>query len=131
MEISDLVEEGDQIALLEAYSKKEIGKGAFQTIRRLIAQRKIHGKTIRSSINSKKQRETAATNVLEDYQRVAQKQKTFIRKAKRCEDRMHLIIGSLQQLLRDDHFLTLLRAEGLDDMPAQLSRRVGFTFASV
>ena len=51
-------------------------------------------------------------------------QKTLVKKAGATRDRLLLLVSALRQLLADEHFLTLLRAEQLTDMPEQLAIRL-------
>jgi ParB family chromosome partitioning protein len=39
-------------------------------------------------------------------------------------DRLIFITQALRKLLADEHFVTLLRAEGLDTMPRNLAERI-------
>ena len=47
-----------------------------------------------------------------------------LRKAEFTQHRLLFVVSALRQLLADDHFATLLRAEGLDSLPKQLADRV-------
>ena len=48
----------------------------------------------------------------------------IIRKAEFTQQRLMFFVGALRQLLEDEHFTTLLRAEGLDTLPKYLAERV-------
>ena len=58
------------------------------------------------------------------YQEEVRRQGMLIRKAEIGEQRLLLLTTALRQLLADEHFRTLLRAEGLEDLPKLLADRV-------
>jgi ParB family chromosome partitioning protein len=58
------------------------------------------------------------------YQREVQRQKQMVRKASFAQERLAFVVGALQELLKDEHFLNLLRAEGLDTLPKYVAERV-------
>ncbi len=125
MEIADMAESGDQADILEAYASGDLDKGALITIKRLLEQRRLLGKAISGTKMPKvPSAVTAPKDFLANYQREAQKQKGFISKARRCEERLHVIVGALKELLSDENFVTLLRAEDLLTIPANLAKRV-------
>jgi ParB family chromosome partitioning protein len=41
------------------------------------------------------------------------------------ENRLLVIVSALKQLLHDEHFVTLLRAENLADIPKYLAEKIG------
>ena len=49
----------------------------------------------------------------------------MVKKAEFAQHKLLFVVSAFKQLLSDDHFATLLRAEGLDSMPKQLAERVG------
>ena len=53
-----------------------------------------------------------------------ERQRLIIRKAEFTQQRLMFFVGALRQLLEDEHFTTLLRAEGLDTLPKYLAERV-------
>jgi ParB family chromosome partitioning protein len=66
---------------------------------------------------------TSAT-VVRTYNKEVQRQKILVKKARLCETRLTFIQTALGDLLRDDNFVNLLRAEGLETMPKNLRDRV-------
>ncbi len=59
------------------------------------------------------------------YRQRVREQKALIAKAELTKERLLLVTSVMRQLLHDEHFVTLLRAEGVADMPAQLMARLG------
>ena len=61
---------------------------------------------------------------MRSYQKEVERQKLFIKKAEFTQRRLLFIVGALRQLFADEHFATLLRAEGLVDLPSYLADRL-------
>jgi ParB family chromosome partitioning protein len=43
------------------------------------------------------------------------------------ENRLLFVVSALKKLLKDENFLTLLRAEGLDTLPEYLAQKMQIT----
>ena len=54
----------------------------------------------------------------------ATRQKLLIKKAELTQSRLMFVREAFRKLCADEHFMTLLRAEGLETMPADLARPV-------
>jgi ParB family chromosome partitioning protein len=52
------------------------------------------------------------------------RQKQMVKKAEITQQRLLFVVGAMRELLADEHFTTLLRAEGLDSLPKYLVERV-------
>jgi ParB family transcriptional regulator, chromosome partitioning protein len=48
----------------------------------------------------------------------------MVKKAEITQSRLLFVVEAFRSLREDDHFLALLRAEGLDSMPAWLESRL-------
>ena len=55
------------------------------------------------------------------YEREADRQRLMIKKAEIAQNRLLFIVEAMRQLLADENFMTLLRAEGLATMPRTLA----------
>jgi len=76
-------------------------------------------------LTSRKTNEDVTTSSLvRNYQREVERQKLLVRKAETAQRNLLFIVGALRQLLADENFTTLLRAEGLDTLPQYLAERV-------
>lgn len=53
--------------------------------------------------------------------REQERQRETLKKAQLCEKRLVFTVNAMKTLFRDDYFLTLLRAEGLADLPRYLA----------
>src|SRR5262249_31795438 len=113
-----------QKALQEAYERNDLRGKALLRARRLIENRRARGKKPRSSPREPRGRPVSTESLLKTYQQETIRQKMIIQKAKICETRLLFAVSALKQLFKDDHFVTLLRAEGLNSLPAFLAEQV-------
>jgi ParB family chromosome partitioning protein len=63
-------------------------------------------------------------SVMRTYNKEVQRQKLLVKKARLCETRLRFIQTALSDLFRDDNFVNLLRAEGLETAPKYIRDRV-------
>lgn len=118
-----------QSALQEAYEAGTLRGKSLLEARRVIERRKTFGKSIQHSTPRKTEAVTSLS-LVRTYQKEVERQKLMVKKAEFAQQRLLFVVSALQQLMADDHFLTLLRAEGLDSMPKQLADRVGLSRAA-
>lgn len=59
------------------------------------------------------------------YRRETDRQKLLVKKASLAQSRLLFVVNGLRQLLDDDHFVTLLRAEAMHTLPRPLAERLG------
>jgi len=113
-----------QRALQEAYERNDLRGKALLRARRLIETRRAAGKRPRRGRLTAGERPVSAETVLRTFQQETLRQKMVVQKAKICETRLLFAVAALKQLFRDDHFVTLLRAEGLDTLPQYVAEQV-------
>ena len=58
------------------------------------------------------------------YRQEADRQKLLVKKHQITQTRLLFVVSALKKLFSDENFLTLLRAEGLDTLPAYLAERI-------
>ena len=58
------------------------------------------------------------------YRQESDRQKLLVKKSQLTENRLLFIVSALKKLFHDENFVTLLRAEGLDQLPAYLGERI-------
>ena len=58
------------------------------------------------------------------YQREAEKQRLLVKKSDYAQAKLLFLVEALKDLLADEGFTTLLRAEQLDTMPRALAARI-------
>lgn len=113
-----------QAVLQEAYETKQLRGQKLLMVKRLIEKRRKQGKTFHTGAARVTHGggKISVQDVLKIYQREVDRKQLLKRKADRASEQMMFVTQALRQLLREDHFLTLLRAEGLAKMPKQLSQ---------
>jgi ParB family transcriptional regulator, chromosome partitioning protein len=111
-----------QHALAEAYEKGELRGDKLKAAKRIVAQR--IAKQRRAGRANQAQRKLTGDALVREYQRQIRDQKSLVKKASATKDRLLLLVTALKQLLMDEHFVTLLRAEQLTEMPEQLAVRL-------
>ena len=124
MQIASADEEGVQRILCEAYEGETLRGKKLQIVRRLIEQRRIRGKRIAQGSRKPGEHISSAEALIGVYRREADKQRLLVKKAQLTEARLLFIVSAFKKLFQDEHFLTLLRAEGLDTLPAYLAEKV-------
>lgn len=112
-----------QFALQDAYESGKLRGKQLMEVRRIIEKRQVLGKTV-SKAALRKRAETSTSSLVRTYQREVDRQKLMVKKAEFVQQRLLFVIGALRQLLADENFVNLLRAEGLDTLPKYLSDRV-------
>lgn len=124
----DIVGAGDddkalQAAMQEAYESGRLrGKQLLET-RKVVERRHTLGR----SANKRPRNgttEVSASSLVRTYQREVERQKLVVKKAELTQQRLLFVVSALRQLLADENFVTLLRAEHLDTMPNYLANRV-------
>jgi ParB family chromosome partitioning protein len=109
-------------ALSEAYESGELRGIKLTAARRLIAKR--IEKRQREGKQQQVQRKVTGSMLVQVYQQRVREQKTLVAKAERTKERLLLITTAFRQLLGDENFITLLRAEGISDLPKHLATRM-------
>jgi len=114
-----------QTALQEAYESGKLRGTQLIQARRVIERRRNLGRSLGGKAAYRKPSEDVTTSSLvRNYQREVERQKLLVRKAETAQRNLLFIVGALRQLLADENFTTLLRAEGLDTLPQYLADRV-------
>jgi ParB family chromosome partitioning protein len=124
IQIANSDEEGVQRILCDAYEGKGLRGKKLQTVRRLIEQRRIRGKRLVRGSRKSGESISSADTLVRVYRREADKQKLMIKRAQLTEARLLFIVSALRKLFQDDDFITVLRAESLDSLPAYLAERI-------
>lgn len=119
--------DGDvQKALTEAYESGQLPGDQIVAIRRIVDERNMMGKGIKSIRQGEKRgHRPTASGLIRAYQKEVERQKLLVRKARLTQDRLTFIVGAMSKLLAEDHFVTLLRAERLASLPQPIAERLG------
>jgi ParB family chromosome partitioning protein len=124
IEISKTDAEGAQRALMDAYTQKKLHGKKLTAVRRLIQQRQTQGPHLKYNRYGRKdgvKRPLTSDALVRAYQQEADRQKLLIKKAELTQGRLMFVVEAFRSLRDDEHFLTLLRAEGLDTLPTYLT----------
>ena len=112
-----------QLALQEAYETGKLRGGELAHARRIVDRRRAYGPA-RFDGATARQEQISTNTLIRIYQREVERQRRVVRKADIAQQRLLFIVEALPQLLVDENFVNLLRAEGLETMPKQLADRV-------
>src|SRR5688572_7125662 len=126
MEIAKATDTDVQDALTEAYERKSLPGNQVLAIRRIIEQRKATGKGLAHGgrESSRNRKRVSADSLVRAYRKETQRQKLLIKRATLSQTRLLFVVNALRRLLADEHFVTLLRAEGMQTLPRPLIERL-------
>jgi ParB family chromosome partitioning protein len=111
-----------QQAMSDAYQKGELRGKALLTARRLIERRRALGKKSRGG--PRKKEKVSANALLNAFRKEAKRQEILVGRHKACEIRLRFIVSALKQMLADEGFVNLLRAESLATLPQGLMEQI-------
>lgn len=125
----DIVNAGDDDVALQATMHEAYDSGALRgrqllEVRKLLKRRAMYGKSCASS-GSRSRSAVTTTSLVRTYQQEVERQRMVVRKGTMVQERLLIVVSAMRKLLADEHFLTLLRAEGLDTMPKYLAEKIG------
>lgn len=125
-EIAQAGSEEAQTILIDAYESGKIRGKKLAAVRRLLDQRlkKRKGGKDKGLGQRSYSKRVTTHELLRIYQREADKQRLLARKADFAQARLLFVVEALKDLLADESFTTLLRAEGLATMPQALMARI-------
>ena len=112
-----------QRELLKGYETKQFNYLSIRVVKRLMDQRRFTGKQRDENPRARKSR-TSVESLVNSYKRESQRQKLLVKKARVCEAKLMFVVTAFGKLLGDEHFVTLLRAEALAEMPKYMHDRV-------
>ena len=112
-----------QVALQEAYETGQLRGHQLLHARRVIERRQALGKTLARSA-PRKPAEVTTSSLVRNYQKEVERQKLLVRKAETAQQRLLFVVEALRELMLDESFTVLFRAERLDTLPTYLSDRV-------
>jgi len=122
VEIAEADDVGIQRALQQAYEKNLLRGRKLLIAKRLIEERRRRGKGLRTT-GPKRESTMSSDALLRAYRQDTDKKRLLVRKAETTRGRLVFVTEALRKLLADEHFVTLLRAEGLDTLPRPLADR--------
>jgi ParB family transcriptional regulator, chromosome partitioning protein len=127
MEIARAKEGEVQNALAQAYEERSLPGNQVLAIRQIIEQRNTSGKGLhhRGSRTRRSYTSVSSESLIRAYQKETERQKLLVKRASLARSRLLFVSNALQRLLDDEHFVALMRAEGLHSIPRALAERMG------
>ncbi|GGC95023.1 plasmid partitioning protein RepB C-terminal domain-containing protein [Chelatococcus reniformis] len=114
-----------QQLLADAYTQGKLTGSKLIKVRRLIEARSRRGKRVHESALGKKLKKASTSDALvRIFQQEADRQRLLVKKAEVTQTRLLFVVEALKNLLADENFVTLLRAEKLDTLPKDLDKRI-------
>jgi ParB family chromosome partitioning protein len=112
----------EQQALQDAYEKEGLRGNRFVTAQRLVEKRRTLGKGIRNSGTRRKDSQSlSAREMVRKFKTEMDRMRSLVEKANHTEATLMIVVESFYNLMQDENFKTLLRAENLNTMPESLS----------
>lgn len=112
-----------QAALQEAYENGQLRGNHLIQARKVIEKRRSLGRSIARGA-PRKVADVTSSSLIRTYQNEVGRQKLMVKKAEFAQQRLLFVVEAMRQLLADENFTNLLRAEGLDTLPKYLADRV-------
>lgn len=119
--ISGASDDEAQRLLVDAYESKEMTQKSLTAFKRIVDQRRHFGRNY--GPRTQRVHKTTAESLVRAYKHEAQRQRVMVKKAKLCEARLRSVSAALKKLVRDEDYVTLLRAEKMETMPKFLAER--------
>jgi ParB family chromosome partitioning protein len=112
-----------QRSLQEGYESGKLRGRALLKVRRLIEERRVRGKDLGRSAG-RSRRGPSTHDLVRALRNETRKQEQLVKKSRLCEQQLRFVLSALRDLMKDDHFVTLLRAEKLDLLPKYLGEMI-------
>ncbi|WP_368911883.1 plasmid partitioning protein RepB C-terminal domain-containing protein [Taklimakanibacter deserti] len=114
-----------QNILIDAHAAGKLRGKKLTAIRKILDQRLKRSRTLRKDARgARASRRVTTQDLMRVYQREAEKQRLLVKKSDFAQAKLLFIIEAVKDLLSDDGFRKLLRAEELETMPQALALRV-------
>lgn len=123
VEIAEADDVGIQAALQQAYEKNLLRGRKLMIAKRLVENRSRRGKGLRTHVPSRKDA-PSSESLVRAYRDDTERKRLLVRKANATRARLLFMTEAFRQLLNDENFVTLLRAEDLDTIPRNLVSRI-------
>ncbi|MYH39272.1 MAG: chromosome partitioning protein ParB, partial [Rhodospirillaceae bacterium] len=120
-------ENDDEIKRLLKEAREKFGLTVKQLaeLRRQVDRRLKYGKENRPVRSDRSRKPISTATQVRNLNNEAERKKQLIKKADLTAAQLRFFVDGLGMLLDDEHFVTLLRAEELQTMPAPLARLIG------
>ncbi len=121
VDIADTDDEGVQGALADAYQRGLLRGKKLLAAKKIVERRRKRGKDIVVGGRQPSRQRISSQALVRAYEREADRQRLFIKKAELTQNRLLFVIEAVRTLLADENFTTLLRAESIDSIPRPLA----------
>ncbi|PHR60684.1 MAG: chromosome partitioning protein ParB [Robiginitomaculum sp.] len=115
----------EQQALHEAYENNDLRGRKLKLVQQVLELRKLRGKDAKHTIRKRKstspKRVLTGQDVMKIYHKEVARKQLLTRKSDTINRQISFITTAMKQLLIEDHFTTLLRAEEFNSMPKKLA----------
>jgi len=112
-----------QDALQQAYEKNLLRGKKLMIAKKLVENRRRRGKGLRGTVPQRTQT-PSSEQLVRAYREDTERKRLLVRKADAARARLVFLTEAFRQLLEDENFVTLLRAEELDTIPRNLANRI-------
>lgn len=122
-----------QNVLADAYAQGKLKGKKLGQIRRLLEIRRTQRKAVPDSGlgRTSRARKLTPEELMRLYQREAEKQQLIVKRSDFTRSRLLFVVEALRDVVADEGFQTLLRAEGLNKMPGWLDDKIAQQAAMV
>jgi ParB family chromosome partitioning protein len=112
-----------QTALMEGYQTGDLRGSKLERVRRIAAMRLTRDRKSGRTIAAKKK--LSAGVLIEEYEQHVQNQRSAVARLSAVSHRLMILSTAMKRVLQDENFVTLLRAESIEDIPSHLAERIG------
>jgi ParB family chromosome partitioning protein len=102
-----------QAALQDAYESGKLRGKPLMDVRRILDKRRTLGRSANKQ-GPRKRADVSADALVRTYEREVERQRQLVRKAEYTQHCLMFVSGALRELLADENFVNLLRAEKLE-----------------
>ena len=92
--------------------------------KRLVEKREALGPAVSHAPVPKAAPVISPSSLVRTYQKEVERKKKMVIKAEYSQNKLLFVIEALRNLFADENFVNLLRAEGLESLPAPLAERI-------
>jgi len=122
VEVARAPTEEVQAAMIAAYESKTLTGEQLLRVRRILSKRETSGKKMHGRPAPREK--PSPQKLLRTYKNEVRRQQMIVQNANLQGQRLLLITSALRRFLADEHFRTLLRAEGIKDIPEAVASRI-------
>ena len=126
LEIARAAENNKELGavLQQAYESGQLRGRQLIEAKRLIEKRTELGPGVAHGPVPKSAPAISPSSLVKTYQKEVARKKQMVVKAEYSQNRLLFVIEALRKLLAEENFVNLLRAEGLESLPAPLADRI-------